>query len=136
MFLSVNTYSFFLSDRNAEKEGGSIPRLSLDPDVSAVVLHDFLADGQANAHAFVFPATVQALEDAENPLAILGVDSNSVVLNRHHPFRPAPVTATIFHPNVDARRFFSSELDCIGQQVLKKLAETVSPLTTKQRRLL
>jgi hypothetical protein len=54
-------------------------RLRLHPDAPAVTLHNPLADRQANAGSGILFPAVQALEDNEYAVEILGVDSNAVI---------------------------------------------------------
>jgi len=70
-----------------ETESGPLGRLRIDPDAAAVPFHDLLAEGQADAGAGVLFPTVQALEDDENSLRILGVDANAVVAHGEGPGR-------------------------------------------------
>ena len=53
--------------------------------MAAVTFHNALAEGQANAGTFVLRAGVQALEDNENPLLMLGRDADPVVGDRDTP---------------------------------------------------
>src|ERR1700691_3645882 len=62
----------------------------LDGDVSAVVLDDLAAQGQADAGALVAVAGMQALEDDEHALGVLGLDADAVVRDPDLPFDPRP----------------------------------------------
>src|SRR5690606_15003341 len=60
----------------------SVAGRGLHPDAAAVALDDLSTDGQADAGARVFGAGVQALEDLEDPVLVLGVDADPVVAYR------------------------------------------------------
>ena len=54
------------------------------PDSPAVLLHDALADGQADAAARVFLAAVQSFEETEDSLSVLSFNSNPVIADGKH----------------------------------------------------
>src|SRR6266496_415664 len=93
--------------------------LGLDPDPPAVTLDDLLADGEADAGAGVLGASVQPLEDDEDPVQILRVDADPVVAHLE-----APLLAMGDGGDVDRRRLAGpAELDGVSNEVLEHLAE-------------
>src|SRR5271155_3861333 len=103
---------------NGETKCRASPRRSLHPDASAMPLHDFLANGQADARSGVFRLGMKALKDYEDPVAMLGRDANAVVAYGY-----LPVPSILLNGDTHARRFVSAELQGISEQVLKQLAE-------------
>jgi hypothetical protein len=82
-----------------------------------VALDDFLADGQSDAGPVELFPFVQPLEHAKNPLEVLRLNSQSVVLHRKYPFGPGIAGSGNMH-------FWDSRtlvLDGIADQVLKQL---------------
>lgn len=65
----------------------SLARLGLHPNPSAVALHDFFADSQANARAVVPAAFVQSFEDSKYTLMMKRVYADAVVDNGKEPAR-------------------------------------------------
>jgi hypothetical protein len=57
----------------------TLAQLRLNPDSSAVALDNFFAHRQADAGARVRVARVQALEDHEDSIRVLRIDTNAVV---------------------------------------------------------
>ena len=53
---------------------------------AAVLLNDLLADGQANAVAGIFGASVQAVENDEHALGVLGGYADTVIGYSESPF--------------------------------------------------
>ena len=53
--------------------------VGVEPDPAAVVLDDLAAHREADAGALVGAAGVQALEDDEDPVGVLGLDPDAVV---------------------------------------------------------
>jgi hypothetical protein len=88
--------------------------LRLEPNAPAVALHDPLADRQADARARVFIPGVQALEDHEQPLRVLGIDPDPVVLDGEDPRTPV-----VPRRHVDPRGLAAAELDRVRDQVLE-----------------
>src|SRR5687767_4319519 len=60
----------------------SMPIARLDPHAPAHALHAAADDGQADARAGELFKAVQALEDVEDALVVLGSDADAVVLDR------------------------------------------------------
>src|SRR5579862_3929243 len=52
---------------------------------ASMPVHDFAADGEANAGSFVLTAPVQPLKDLENAVAIFLVKPDAVVLHGNPP---------------------------------------------------
>src|SRR5579872_6602741 len=61
---------------------------------------------------------MQALKHAENPLGILRIDTDSVVLHGEQPLFRIPLGR-----DVNSQRFFGSVLDRISDEVLENLLE-------------
>ena len=80
-----------------------------------MALHDALADRQADARAGIFLAVVQALEDDEDALEILGLDADAVVADREN-----PVLFIFFDTHMDHGWFLAMELNGIPDQVLEE----------------
>src|SRR5688572_12781651 len=78
---STSSTSLFTSSLpwNAEEEGRTRPGLGIGPYATAVALHDAADDGEPHAMALEFLPRVQAFEDAEELLRLLGVESDAVV---------------------------------------------------------
>lgn len=66
-------------------EDGALAQLSFGPDFASVAGDDALADGEAESGAWVFVA-VESLEETENALGVLLIETYSVVGNRNRPF--------------------------------------------------
>src|SRR5262249_27784366 len=85
---AVGSQGFFGHDRRVhpirqrEVEDAAAARRLVDPDLAAVALDDLLADRQADAGARELVARVQAAEHLEDPLGVVGVDAQAVVLHR------------------------------------------------------
>jgi hypothetical protein len=58
---------------------------AFNPNPTAVALDDLFAERQSDARPRVLLLRVQALEEQENALGILGIDANAVVLDRKDP---------------------------------------------------
>jgi hypothetical protein len=84
--------------------------------VSAVALHNLLADRQTNPGTSILLPAVKPLKDDENPLGILRGDANPIVADGKNP--PVAVSAG---RDMDAGRLGSAELDGVSDQVLKQL---------------
>jgi hypothetical protein len=80
-----------------------------------MALHDALADRQADARSGIIFAVVQALEDDENALEILGVNADSVV-----GYREDPVLLIFLDTHMDLGRFLTVKLDSVPDQVLEE----------------
>ncbi len=102
--------------REVEHRSRSGPRLH--PNPAAVTLNDPLAYGEADASSRVLRSRVQALEDHENLLGVLRVDSDAVISHRKTPFRTSPLGR-----DMDSRRLSPAELNSIPDQVLKQQAK-------------
>src|SRR6516225_183334 len=80
----------FAKSRHGRQREGEGRAFTLDRsqlDLPAVPLDDLLADGQADARAGVLAASMQALEDDEDALEVLGGDADSVVAHGEAPAR-------------------------------------------------
>src|ERR1700728_282476 len=105
-------------DRHGEFEGGTGTGLRLDPDPAARPLDNLLADGEADAVARVFGASVQALKDYENIVGMLGSDSDPVVA-----YAELPVLACFFHLYRNQRRIVAAELESVSNEILEDLRD-------------
>src|SRR6516164_4421087 len=73
-----------------EPETGSGRGRRVEPDPATVVLDDLPCHGQANSRARVGRLVVQALEDHEDPLGVLGLDPDPVVAQGEQPELAVP----------------------------------------------
>src|ERR1039458_10476459 len=103
------------SNGNREVKRGAAPGLRFHPDATPTALHDLLADGQPDARAGVLFVGVQPLEDREDTLGILGLDSDAVIADGKNPF-----ISLLLGRNVNPGRL-DVELDGVPDQVLKQL---------------
>src|SRR5271157_6152458 len=92
--------------------------LRLHPDAPSVPLDDFLCDREADAGAWVFRRSVQALKDHEDPFGMLRVDSDAVISHGK-----APLAIHFLRRNVDARRGRAVKLESVADQVLNELEQ-------------
>src|ERR1700756_2289720 len=84
-----------------------------------MLVDDALDDAEADTGALEFLRVVQALEDAEQPVAILRLETNSVVPDRADAFVPGHSCA-----DLDLRKLpRACELDGVRQQVEQHLAD-------------
>src|SRR5437868_91030 len=80
---------------------------------------DLLADRQADTRSRVISPCVQPLEQGEDPFLVLRLDADAVIANTER-----PRTEVACGRNVHLRCFVRAvELDPVGDQVLKQLAE-------------
>ena len=87
----------------------------LDPDPAPVNFDDALYQRQADAGAI--DAGIEAIEQVENPLMVIGGDADAVVAHE-----TVDLAIVALRPDLDARRFLiAHELDCVVEQVLKYL---------------
>src|SRR6266542_474066 len=86
-------------------ESAALLRLRFNAHSSSHALGCLAHIGQADAGSGILFGTVQALEDAENPLVMFARDADAVVLNRQtHPAIPlflCPNTHTRFYARCD-----------------------------------
>jgi hypothetical protein len=83
-----------------------------------VPLDDLLADRQPEPSAAVLSLGVQPLEDHEDALRILWLDTNAVVANAEEPF----ISLTLGR-DVDARRVGAPVFQRVADQVLEELPQ-------------
>jgi hypothetical protein len=96
-----------------------VPReLGGNPDPPTVPFDDLLADRQADARAGVLVARVEALEDPEDPILIVGGNADAVVADRDDPFG-----VTALRSQMDGGSGVAAELDCVADQVLEQVDE-------------
>src|SRR5437588_7050640 len=79
--LLMALFSFGLPQGQGDDERGALPRGAAGRDGAAVPLDDLAADGQPNPGALVLPAAVQALERGEDPVQVLFLEADAVVLD-------------------------------------------------------
>ena len=101
--------------RQTKIKGGPLAGRRLQPDASAVPLHDFLTEGQPDAHAGILGAGVQPLEDTEDSPKVLPIDANAVVANGE-----APMLAAALGAHMDAGLQLPAELQAITDEILEK----------------
>ena len=78
-----------------------------------MALNDAFADGQADAGSRMFAAVVQTLEDDEDLLLVLRIDTNAVVRDAE-----VPECLIFFGADMDRRRRICPEPDGIADQIL------------------
>src|SRR5579871_3212289 len=103
---------------NGKMEGRALARYRVEPDTSAVALDDLLTDGESDSGAGVFLDAMQALEDAEDALRVVGLDPDAVIFDRENPF-----AAGLPAGHMDHGLPAFIELDGVPDQVLKNLGE-------------
>src|SRR5438270_3114297 len=103
--------------RQTERKSRSFAEGRRSPDPAAVCLDNALADSQANSRSWIHTHLVQTLEDHENLVGELLLESNSVVAYREYPVQRVSPGADVYHRNFTRL----SELQCIADQVLKHL---------------
>src|ERR1700685_504489 len=74
--------------RQGEQKARTVGVGRVQPDPAAKVLDDFPGHGQADAGAWVGGPFVQALEDDEDPVGVVRLDSDAVVGEREQPEIP------------------------------------------------
>src|SRR4051794_7503419 len=111
----IGSASGWVMSRESEAEGRArVRRLGIQPHAPVVVLDDLAAHRQADAGALVARTRVQALEDHEDPVGVLVVDADPVVLAAE-----APEAAVALRREPDDRRRVAAELDRVADQVLE-----------------
>ena len=78
-----------------EPETTAFAGFGFDPHVSPHSLGGFLDNGKADARAGISFVSIETFEEAENPIAVLGLDADAIVLdaNAHgivSPLGPKP----------------------------------------------
>jgi hypothetical protein len=81
--------------------------------------HDLLGDSQPDAGAAVLLPAVESLEDDEDPLEVVRLDPDAVVLDADAP----AVQARVGGRDVDARGLGTPELDRVPHQVQEQVLE-------------
>lgn len=69
------------SSFEGEVEGGALPDLRFGPDSTPMPVDDALDDGEADTCALEFPFRMQGLKDAEEPIGVLHIEPDAVVLD-------------------------------------------------------
>jgi hypothetical protein len=108
----------FIGYRSGKREPkiGAVTQFGLDPNSSAVVLHDFLADGQSHPVTWVLSPSMEPLENLKNQVFVFFGNANPVVKHRKQPF-----TALWFSGNGDAGIPFGAKFDGIADKILEQL---------------
>jgi hypothetical protein len=83
-----------------------------------VALHDPLAQGQTDPGSRVAVTGVEALEELEDPLPILGLDTDPVVA-----YAELPAILNLSCLDLDPRSVLARELDAVANEVLEELNE-------------
>src|SRR5881394_390729 len=99
-----------------EEECRATSKLRLHPDATAVPFDDLLADCEPDAGARVLRPCMEPLEELEDPLAVLGIDTDPVVADREDPLRLRAPRRDV-HPGGGG----AAELDRVRDQVLEEL---------------
>src|SRR5271165_2375706 len=103
-------------DGKREPEGRPATGLGFDPDPASAFFDNLFADGQPDSAAGIFRMRMQAPENNEHVLLILGCDANAVVLHREDPF-----LSYLFRADSNRGRFGTAKLDGVADEVLKYL---------------
>src|SRR5687767_2352591 len=82
-----------------------------------MALDDFLANGQADAGAGKLAPRMQPLEQTKNPVKVLRIDADPVVLDRKQPLRSGILDGA----DMDLRDGVAVILDRVADEVLKQL---------------
>src|SRR5205085_5455865 len=107
--------SINLRPRQIEVKRGAIAERGFHPYASSMEAHDLPANGQAHPVSGGLVARLEALENTEDLLRILRVDSDSVVLCGKHPFAAAAIDG-----DMDAGDVRAPKLDRVYQQILEQ----------------
>ena len=109
---------FAMSIRQRKAELRAFAGLGLDPDAAIMPFDDALADREAHSGTRQF-AAVQALEDPENAIVVLRIDTDAVVSHADRPLVVPTSRALICDP----RRLVCLVLDRVPDQVLEDLRQ-------------
>src|SRR4051812_49383456 len=116
--LIVFCLTSFIGSRSRKREPkiGPVTQFGLDPNSSAIVLHDFFADGQSHPVTWVLSAGMEPLKYLENQVFVFFGNANAIVNHRKQPF-----TSLWFSGNGDAGIPFGTKFDAIAEQILEQL---------------
>jgi hypothetical protein len=81
-----------------------------------MTFYDLLANREANTRTGILFSSMKTLENNENPLIVLWINSNAVILDGEE-----PIISSIFSRNMNPRWLLPAEFDGIVNQVLKEL---------------
>ena len=84
-----------LSNGQADDECASFAELAGGGDGAGVAVGDAAADGKADAGAFVFAASMEALEHGKDFVGVFGVEADAVVLDGEFDGPRVPATILI-----------------------------------------
>src|SRR5215831_4722729 len=101
-----------------EPEAGASGDCGVEPDPATVIFDDLLYHGQAYARTGIGGLVVQALEDHEDPVGVLGLDPDPIVAEGEQ-----PVVAVAAGRHRDAGRLIRAELQRVVDQVLERGGE-------------
>src|SRR3990172_1217279 len=104
--------------RNGEKKRRPFAELRFYPDPSFVAVYDLFADRESNSCSRILCFAVQALKDLKNPVSVLRVDPDPVVVYGEHPFMILEVGRSVY-----ARSIVRPVPDGVPDDVLKQLDE-------------
>src|SRR5581483_6841355 len=100
---------------NCKHERSATPGFRLDPNSSPQTLDNFLTNRKTDACTWNL-AAMQAFKQAEHPVGVLRIDTDSVIPHRKQP----PFRYSLCR-DMDPRCFLTSVLDRIRNQILEKL---------------
>src|SRR5580692_3222411 len=89
----------------------------LSPHSASMLLHDALHRGQTDSGPFEVLGAMQALEDPEQLVDVLHVETDAIVPDREYEL---PIALPVADPN-DGRSAGPGKLERIRQQILKNL---------------
>src|ERR1700690_738580 len=104
--------------RQGEVEYCALAFMGNGLDLAVVPFDDLLADRQPDAIAGVFSAGVQALENDEDVLEVLGGYADTVVCHRENQFR-----CLFLRRDLNDGRLGAAKFDCVLDEVLKHLLQ-------------
>src|SRR5271165_5513234 len=114
---SANTTKYLCINCRAQCEINGCPAalpFAPGPDSAAIAFHDSPANCESQARTGIV-VCVKALEQAENALRILRLETNSIVRDADKPLTIRPLRSDV-HPR---GQVFPAVLETVGQQVLK-----------------
>src|SRR5688572_14294758 len=95
--------------------------MRFNPDLTAVVLYNFLNNGQSDARTFNFIASAEGLKNHKNLLMVPGIDAGTVVF-----YRKFPCFRALLAGNADFCNRFVAIFDGIADKVGKNLVKFCS----------
>ena len=71
-----------MTDGERDDEGRPLPRSATGRDLAPMALGDLATDGQTDAGAFIFTASVQPLEWDKNAIQVLLIEPDTIVFHQ------------------------------------------------------